>query len=46
MYAPEDEPLYQIVEEYADHQNLWLEDFIPAFDRMIENGIEEKDLTR
>ena len=38
QYAPEGEPLHQIVEDYADHQDTWIQDFITAFDMMSRNG--------
>ena len=38
QYAPEGEPLHQIVEDYADHQDTWIQDFITAFDKMSRNG--------
>merc|ERR1711892_1399103 len=44
MYAPEGEPLHLVVEEYADYQNLWIDDFVPAFEQMVVNGIPEEDL--
>lgn len=37
-YAPEGEPLYQIVEDFADHQDTWFRDFLIAFDKMSKNG--------
>ena len=37
-YAPEGEPLYHIVEDYADHQDIWFRDFLTAFDKMSRNG--------
>ena len=37
-YAPEGEPLYQIVEDFADHQDNWIRDFLVAFDKMSKNG--------
>merc|ERR1712165_329882 len=37
-YAPEGEPLYQIVEDFADHQDNWIRDFMVAFDKMSKNG--------
>ena len=45
-YAPEGEPLYQIVEDYADHQDSWFRDFITAFDKMSRNGYSDGELTR
>ena len=37
-YAPELEPLYHIVEDFADHQDIWFRDFLMAFDKMSMNG--------
>ena len=37
-YAPEGEPLYKIVEDFADHQDNWIRDFMVAFDKMSQNG--------
>jgi len=37
-YAPEGEPLYKIVEDFADHQDNWIRDFLIAFDKMSQNG--------
>ena len=37
-------PLYQVVEEYADDQNAWIEDFIPTMEKMMSNGYGENDL--
>jgi len=36
-YAPEGEPLHRVVEEFADDQNAWLHDFLPALQKMVEN---------
>jgi len=36
-YAPEGEPLHSVVEEFADDQNAWLRDFLPALQKMVEN---------
>ena len=30
QYAPEGEPLHKVVEEYAEDQDAWLRDFLPA----------------
>ena len=44
MYAPEGEPLHLVVEEYADYQDLWIDDFVDAFEQMVLNGVPEDDL--
>ena len=36
-YAPEGEPLYQIVDDFADHQDKWFEEFVPTLEKMTEN---------
>ena len=43
-YAPEGEPLHLVVEEYADYQDLWVDDFVTAFEQMVVNGVPEDDL--
>ena len=40
-YAPEGEPLYSIVDEFADNQAIWFEEFIPALEKMVENGYDD-----
>ena len=30
QYAPEGEPLHEVVEEFAQDQDAWLRDFLPA----------------
>ena len=37
-YAPEGEALHEIVEDFADHQDNWIRDFMRAFDKMSKNG--------
>ena len=37
-------PLHQIVEEYAEDQDAWIRDFIPALEKMLANGYESTDL--
>ena len=32
--------LHEIFEEYARDQNKWVEDFIPAYEKMLENGYQ------
>ena len=44
-YAPEGEPLYQIVDDFADHQNKWFEEFVPTLEKMTENGYQSEELT-
>ena len=31
-------PLYQIFEEYAADNQKWVDDFIPALEKMLANG--------
>ena len=33
-------PLHQIFEEYATDQDKWMDDFVPAFEKMLSNGYE------
>ena len=40
-YAPEGEPLYQIVEEQAQSNVNMMKDFAPALEKMIENGYQD-----
>ena len=35
---PGSTPLYQIVEKYATDQDAWLQDFVPALEKMLSNG--------
>ena len=37
-------PLHEIVEEYADDQDAFIRDFIPALEKMLSNGYESSDL--
>lgn len=39
-YAPEGEPLHAVVEEYADEQDAWMRDFLPAVQKMVENNAQ------
>lgn len=32
--------MYKIVEEYADDQNIWINDFIPSLEKMPANGAD------
>lgn len=43
-YAPEGEPLYMIVEEFADDQQSWINTFVPSMEKMVANGYGENDL--
>ena len=40
-YAPEGEPTYQIVEEYAEDHDVWAADFLEAWQRMQANGYQD-----
>lgn len=44
-YAPEGEPLYKIVENQADSNEVMMTDFVPAFEKMIENGYDGGSMT-
>lgn len=37
-------PLHQIVEEFADNATIWLETFIPTFEKMLANGYSEDEM--
>ena len=39
-----DEPLSTIIQTYADDQAAWVEDFLPAFEKMMSNGYSGSDL--
>jgi len=39
-----DKPVSRIIEDYAEDQELWLGDFIGAFERMTSNGYADGDL--
>ena len=41
----DDKAVSEIMEDYATNQDLWLGDFISAFERMTRNGYEDGDLT-
>ena len=43
-YAPEGEPLYAIVDDYAKNQQKWFDDFIAIMHKMSSNGYEDSDL--
>jgi len=38
-------PLHEIIEEYAAHQDHWVRDYVPTFEKMISNGYAPGDLT-
>jgi hypothetical protein len=40
----EDDPLSTIFETYADDQEAWVKDFVPAFEKMMSNGYSQSDL--
>merc|ERR1712157_86337 len=39
-----DKPMYQIVEDYANDQMLWVQDFTQAIDKQLSNGYADGDL--
>jgi len=45
MYAPEGEPLNEIVEDFAESQTNWIRDFLTGFEKMSNNGYDASELT-
>lgn len=43
-YAPEGEPLFQIVEEFAEDKQSWINTFVTSLEKMVENGYSDHDL--
>ena len=43
-YAPDGEPLYKIVEDMADSNENLMKYFVPAFEKMINNGYDADTL--
>ena len=43
-FAPEGQPLYQIVEEMAASNADMMKDFLPGFEKMLENGYTANEL--
>jgi len=41
----DDKPVSEIIADYADSQDLWVNDFIGAFEKMMRNGYQDGDLT-
>ena len=41
-YAPDGEPLYQIVEEQAESNAAMMKNFAPALEKMVENGYQNR----
>lgn len=39
-YPPGSTPLHQVFEEYAADQQLWLDEFVPALEKMLSNGYD------
>ena len=37
-------PLHEIFEEYASDQQKWVNDFVPALEKMLSNGYNDEDL--
>lgn len=46
MYAPEGKALSDIVETFADDQDLWIATFFDALERMLMNGYKKTQLTK
>ena len=44
-YAPQGEPLYKIVEDFAYDGQKWLDMFVQALTKMSANGYSSEDLT-
>eukprot|EP00928_Gymnodinium_smaydae_P036797 TRINITY_DN2566_c0_g1_i7.p1 TRINITY_DN2566_c0_g1~~TRINITY_DN2566_c0_g1_i7.p1 ORF type:complete len:543 (-),score=76.55 TRINITY_DN2566_c0_g1_i7:287-1816(-) len=42
---PDDKPMYQIIEEYADDNDKFLDDFFPTYQKMLANGYNGADLS-
>ena len=40
-YAPEGEPLYAIIDDYAQNQQKWFDDFVTVVAKMSSNGYSE-----
>ena len=43
-YEPEGETLSSIVEEFADNQQTWMNEFVLSFEKMVTNGYAAEDL--
>ena len=43
-YAPKGKPIYQIVDEMADDNELWAEYFLDGWHQMTTNGYAEAEL--
>merc|ERR1712131_182574 len=41
----EDNTVSGIISEYADNQDLWVDEFIAAFEKMMRNGYQDGELT-
>ena len=44
-HAPEGEPLYAIIDDYAANQQKWFDDFVGVVRKMTANGYEVSSLT-
>ena len=44
-HAPEGEPLYAIIDDYAANQQKWFDDFVAVVHKMTANGYEISALT-
>lgn len=37
--------IHEIYDEYANSQQAWITDFVPAMEKMLENGYSSEELT-
>ena len=44
-WPSDDKTTSEIILDYANDQSHWLENFVPAFEKMVRNGYKESDLT-
>jgi len=40
----DDKPVSEIISEYAESQDQWVDEFIGAFEKMVRNGYQDEDL--
>ena len=40
-YSPEGEPLYAIIDDYAQNQQKWFDDFVTVVAKMSSNGYSD-----
>ena len=44
MPASDGMSMADVVEMYAEHNDAWIKDFIPVYNKMLENGVEASNL--